>query len=171
MAITSVLGIDPSLRSTALCLVIYDDRLLTDDKERFGIAFCKMILSNKSKDVSDAIIEMLKEITSFFMSEVICQSDFIVIESPSPGFNSAAVIPTAHISGGVSAICGLQNSYLHKPSEWLHGRKREKAHEETIDILGDPSGWNWKEKTKSSKHKEQMLDAASLALWWIKTRL
>jgi hypothetical protein len=38
-----------------------------------------------------------------------------------------------------------------------------------VAFLGDPDKWHYEKRIKSEKYMEHALDAASMALWWIKS--
>jgi len=75
----------------------------------------------------------------------------------------------AHIAGGAVALLGIEKAHIFQPIEWNRRRKKEVTHAQTIAFLGNPDSWHYEKRVKSEKHMEHILDAASMALWWIKS--
>lgn len=167
-----VLGIDPSLRKTGVAIVTYNTEAEKKDPNRFKVSDCNVLVNPQKFKGTDAImnmidmmIEMKKEFPSY--SEV----DDIIIESPAAIFNKAWSAGTmaliAHVSGAAIPIFGIEKSHIFKPIEWNRGKKKEVTHAKTCEILGDCSSWSYTERVKDN-NLEHVLDAASMALWWIK---
>jgi hypothetical protein len=97
----------------------------------------------------------------------------ILVESPPLIFNKTwsggAISSIAHISGGAVALLGIEKAYLFRPNEWNKTRKKEITHNQTISFLGNPEKWHYEKMVKAEKSMEHILDAASMALWWIKS--
>lgn len=165
MEIVKILGCDPSLRNTGLAMVEYN----TETKE-FKVDRCQ-VLSNPQKFTGkDAILNMLDMIKE--TSELYDDSDTVLVESPPVLFNKnwsqGTVSSIAHVSGGAVALLGIEKAYLFRPTEWNKSRKKEVTFRNTVDILGDPDTWGYLKRIKSEKKLEHIMDAASMALFWIK---
>jgi hypothetical protein len=165
MEIVKILGCDPSLRNTGLAIVEYN----TETKQ-FKVDRCQ-VLSNPQKFTGkDAILNMLDMIkdTAYLYED----ADTILVESPPVLFNQkwsqGTVSSIAHISGGAVALLGIDKAYLFRPTEWNKSRKKEVTFRNTVDILGDPDTWGYLTRIKSDKKLEHIMDAASMALFWIK---
>lgn len=167
-----VLGIDPSLRKTGLAIVTYNTELENGDPKQFEVSNCNVLVNPQKFKGTDAImnmIDMMMELKRDFSSY--SEVDDIIIESPAAIFNKAWSAGTmaliAHVSGAAIPIFGIEKSHIFKPIEWNRGKKKEITHRKTIDILGDPGTWHYTERVKDP-NLEHVLDAASMALWWIK---
>jgi len=167
METVKILGCDPSLRNTGLAMVIYN----CETKE-FKVELCQT-LSNPAKYTGkDAILNMLDMIQE--NAPLYEDSDNVIVESPPIMFNKnwsgGTVASIAHVSGGAAALLGLQKTFLFRPNEWNKTRKKEVTFQKTIEILGDPDKWGYITRIKSEKKLEHVLDAASMALFWIKNQ-
>jgi len=95
-----------------------------------------------------------------------------VIESPAIMFNKnwsgGAIASISHIAGGAAVIFGLNRVHLFRPNEWNHCRKKEATHNQTIAFLGETDSWHYRKALRNEKLLEHILDASSLALWYIK---
>jgi hypothetical protein len=172
MEIVKVLGVDPSLRNTGLAVLEYSTELSTKDMHAYAIDHCQVLI-NPSKYVgTDAILNMLDMMYECSLKPCYQDVDYVIVESPPIMFNKAwsggAIASIAHISGGAVAIFGINKSRLFRPNEWNKSRKKEVTHKETQLILGHSDHWGYEERVKNEKRMEHILDAASLALWWIK---
>ena len=163
----SVLGVDPSLRKTGLAVIEYNN----EKKEFMKPKNCMVVSNPLSFKGTDAILNMLDMLEEESESKEYVDIDNAIIESPGIMFNKAWAAGTisllAHISGGSAVIFGLERSFLFKPSEWNKSRKKDVTHNKTIALLGSPDTWHYKKRVKSEKDIEHILDAASIALWWI----
>lgn len=162
-----ILGVDPSLRNTGLAIITYNT-----EKEKFDIpSNCQVLVNPQKYKGKDAIMSMLDLIQTASRQSVYRDVDNVIIESPAIMFNQSwaggTISSLAHISGGAAALLGLEKTYLFKPSEWNRGKKKEFTHNRTSAIFGDPESWHYKENIKSPKYLEHILDAASMALWFI----
>jgi hypothetical protein len=84
-------------------------------------------------------------------------------------WSSGAVASIAHVSGGCVALLGIEKCHLFRPNEWNKNRKKEVTHSQTISLLGDPDSWHYEKRIKSEKYMEHLLDAVSMALFWIRS--
>lgn len=101
-------------------------------------------------------------------------ADAYLIESPSVIFNklwsSSTLSLLAHVAGGAAVVFGIEKVYLFRPNEWNKNRKKEVTHNNTIAHLKDPEHWDFCSTLKSDKYIEHVLDAASIALYWLRTQ-
>jgi hypothetical protein len=163
-----ILGIDPSLRNTGLAIIEYDT-----EKEIFSAPCECQVISNPAKYTgTDAIINMLDMLQTASLDSVYNDVNDVIIESPAIMFSKSwaggTISPMAHIAGGSAVLFGLQKVRLFRPNEWNRCRKKEITHNQTIAILGEPSIWHYRKRVKSERFLEHILDAASMALWYIK---
>jgi hypothetical protein len=116
---------------------------------------------------------MLEMIQEESLKECYRNADTVLVESPPVMFNKnwsgGAIASIAHISGGAICLLGLEKAHLFRPNEWNKTRKKEITHNQTVAFLGDPDKWHYEKRIKSEKYMEHALDAASMALWWIKS--
>ena len=164
-----IIGIDPSLRATGIAALTYDNekKILTPPHD------CQVLVNPAKFTGKDAILNMLEMMRDAFDSNENYQTaDAYIIESPAVMFNKAWSSGTmaliAHISGGAAVIFGIEKVHLFRPNEWNRNRKKEVTHAKTIKEIGDPEHWDFCETLKSDKYIEHVLDAASMALFWIK---
>jgi len=162
-----VLGIDPSLRSTGMAILSYDEG------EPIRVSHCQTITVPATIKGKDAILQMID------LLSVECEktADYqnahqVIIESPpaifNPKFPSSGLLPVAHISGASVVIFGSHKSFLTYPQEWNKSRKKDKTRDLILEELGDVSNWHLNRKIKSEKLLEHIIDAAGMALWWLK---
>ena len=168
-----ILGVDPSLRNTGISVVTYNSELPITDQKAFSVESCQ-VLSNPAKYTGkDAIMNMLDMM--FEESQKACYKDLdaVLVESPPIMFNQSwsggTISSIAHISGGAVVVFGIQKAHIFRPNEWNKSRKKEVTHNQTIAFLGNSDTWGYEKRVKSEKLMEHILDAASMALWWIKS--
>lgn len=165
MEIVKILGCDPSLRNTGLAMVCYN----CETKE-FKVERCQTLSNPQKYTGKDAILNMLDMIRS--VAEDYADADTILVESPPVMFNKnwsqGTVSSIAHVSGGATALLGLEKTFLFRPNEWNKNRKKDVTHRNAIEVLGDPETWGYAKIIKSEKKLEHVLDAAAMALFWIK---
>ena len=165
MEIVKILGCDPSLRNTGLALVTYN----CETKE-FKVERCQTLSNPQKYTGKDAILNMLDMIQA--NAELYHDADTVIVESPPVLFNKnwsqGTIASIAHVSGGAAAFLGLEKTFLFRPNEWNKNRKKEVTFRNTIEMLGDPDTWDYVKRIKSDKKLEHVLDAASMALFWIK---
>ncbi len=166
-----ILGIDPSLRKTGLAVVNYNVEAELNDPKRFQVTDCNVLVNPQKYKGTDAIMSMIEMMRESSENEAYKNVDDILIESPGVIFNkawSAGMMTTiAHVAGAAIVIYDMEKTHLFKPGEWNSRQKKEVTHQKTIGILGDPSTWHFAKRVKDC-HMEHVLDAASMALWWIK---
>jgi hypothetical protein len=168
-----ILGVDPSLRNTGLAIVTYNSAIPITDPRALTVSNCHVLVNPAKFKGTDAIMNMLDMIND--CSRLLCykEVDKVIIESPAIMFNKSwsggAISSIAHISGGAVAFLGIEKAHLFRPNEWNKTRKKEVTHGKTISILGNPDTWHFQKRVKSEKFMEHILDAASMALFWIKS--
>lgn len=168
-----ILGVDPSLRNTGLCVVSYNTELPPNDPKAFKTEYCQVLVNPAKYTGTEAILNMLDMIQDESLKACYKEVDNVIVESPPVMFNKnwsgGAIASIAHISGGAVAFLGLEKAHLFRPNEWNKTRKKEVTHNQTISFLGSPDDWHYEKRVKSEKYMEHILDAASMALWWIKS--
>lgn len=166
MEIVRVLGVDPSLRNTGICVVSYNTETL-----KYSVSDCQVLVNPAKYKGTEAILNMLDMIQDIAIEPCYSGVDTVLVESPPTIFNKAwaasAISSIAHISGGAVAMLGLDKSFLLRPNEWNRCRKKEVTHNKTVAVLGDPSSWHYAAKIKTEKRAEHILDAVSMCFWWI----
>ena len=164
----SVLGIDPSLRKSGFALVSYNA-----ETEKWKVGPCGVLLNPQKYTGTTAIKNMLEMIADLKDSNPFGKYDDCIVESPpvmfNPKFPSSALLPIAHISGGCAIIFDLEKVELVYPVQWNKAKKKEKTHAITQETLGDPQGWTYFNKVPTG-HLEHVLDAASMAFWYLKQK-
>ncbi len=167
-----ILGVDPSLRNTGLARVTYNTEISPHDPTAFKIDHCQVLITPQKFKGTDAIIKMVEMIEEESQKSCYEECEIIIVESPAKMFNknfsSAVVAALGHISGASLALFGVKKSHLLQPSQWNRGHNKEKTHNETIAFLGKPESWGYEKILHNDKYQEHILDAASMALWWIK---
>lgn len=171
MELVNILGVDPSLRSTGLALLSYD----TEKKITYAPRECQVLVNPPKYKGKDAILNMLEMMNeAFAKNEQYQKADSFIIESPSVIFNKAWSAGTmsliSHVAGGAIVVFGINKVQIFRPNEWNKNRKKEFTHNQTQAVLGNPESWDFCETLKSDKYIEHVLDAASLALYWLKTQ-
>jgi len=168
-----ILGVDPSLRNTGLAIVTYNTELLISDPLAFTVSHCQTLVNPQKYTGTDAILNMLDMLSEESKKECYQEAERVIVESPPIMFNKTwsggAVAAIAHISGGAVALFGIEKSHLFRPNEWNKTRKKEVTHNLTVAFLGSSDLWHYEKRVKSEKNMEHILDAASMALWWIKS--
>lgn len=175
MELVKVLGVDPSMRNSGLAIVEYNTELPPGSSDAYKVKSCQYIKNDPKFKGVDAIINMLDLLQRAASDQVYQDVDSIIVESPPVMFNKMWSLGTissiSHIAGGCAVIFGLDKVHLFKPSEWNKGKRKEETHSQTIKFLGDPNDWNFRIPLKSKNGWEHILDAASMALWWIKSNI
>lgn len=172
MEIVKVLGVDPSLRSSGLCVLTFNSELPSSNANAFSVSHCQTLINPQKYTGTEAILNMLDMLSKEAEKECYKDIDHVIVESPPVMFNKlwsgGAISSIAHISGGAVPIFGIEKAHLFRPTEWNKNRKKEVTHNNTIAFLGSPDTWQYEKVPKSEKVLEHILDAASMALWWIK---
>ena len=168
-----ILGVDPSLRNTGLAIVTYNTELPPSDPKAFETTHCQVLVNPAKYTGTEAILNMLDMIYDESQKECYREVETVLVESPPVMFNktwsAGTVSSIAHVAGGAVAILGIHKAHLFRPNEWNKTRKKEITHNQTIAFLGSADDWHYEKRVKSEKFMEHVLDAASMALWWIKS--
>lgn len=168
-----ILGIDPSLRNTGLCVLTYNNELPPYEPSAFEVSHCQVLVNPPKYTGTDAILNMLDMMHSESQKECYQIPETVLVESPPIMFNKSwsggTIASIAHVSGAAVALFGIEKSHLFRPNEWNKKRKKEITHNDTVGFLGNPDLWHYEKRVKSEKYMEHILDAASMALWWIKS--
>lgn len=168
-----ILGVDPSLRNTGLAIVTYDTQLPVTDPKAFTASNCQVLINPAKYTGTDAILNMLDMIHECAQMPCYQEVDDVIVESPAVMFckswSGGTISSIAHISGGAVALLGIEKARLFRPNEWNKTRKKEITHNQTIAFLGNSDTWHYEKRVKSEKFMEHILDATSMALWWIKS--
>lgn len=167
-----ILGVDPSLRNTGLAIVSFDAEKPTNDPKAFKTLHCQVLVNPQKYTGTEAILNMLDMISDCAKLDCYQDVDTVIVESPgimfNKNFSSSVVAALGHISGGAVALFGIQKAHLFRPNEWNKTRKKEVTHNQTVNFLGSADLWHYEKRVKSEKFMEHILDAASMALWWIR---
>lgn len=168
-----ILGVDPSLRNTGLAIVTYNTDLPPSDPKAFETMHCQVLVNPAKYTGTEAILNMLDMIYEESQKECYKEVETVLVESPPVMFNktwsAGTVSSIAHVAGGAVALLGIHKAHLFRPNEWNKTRKKEITHNQTIAFLGSSDAWHYEKRVKSEKYMEHVLDAASMALWWIKS--
>jgi hypothetical protein len=168
-----ILGVDPSLRNTGMAIVTYNTELPPSDPAAFSTSHCQVLVNPAKYTGTEAILNMLDMLNEESKKECYVNVDTVLVESPPVMFNKAwsggAISSIAHIAGGAVALLGIEKTHLFRPTEWNKARKKQVTHIQTITFLGNFDDWHYERRVKSEKYMEHILDAASMALWWIKS--
>lgn len=163
-----VLGIDPSLRKTGFAVVVFNT-----ETETFSVEACGVAINPQKYTGLAAIDNMLGTIQEIKEDGTFGDYTDCIIECPpaifNPKFPASSLLPIAHISGGCAIIFDLKKIEMVYPVQWNKRRKKDHSHNETVKILGEPHTWKFFCDVKDP-HMEHVLDAASMALWYIKQK-
>lgn len=173
MEIIKILGVDPSLRNTGLAVVTFNTELSVHDPSAYKVSHCQVLKNPAKYTGTDALLNMIDMIHAQAQKECYSSVDNVLVESPvamfNPKFPVSNIISCAHISGAALALFGVEKAYLFRPNEWNKSRKKEVTQAATIGFHGEPEEkWHFEKPTGHEKYMEHVIDAASLATWWIK---
>ena len=173
MEIIKVLGVDPSLRNTGLAIVSFNTEMSPSDPKAFKVSHCQTLVNPQKFTGKDAILNMLDMIHEQSQKSCYQEVDTVLVESPAIMFNKTwsqgTISSIAHISGGAVALLGIEKAHIFRPNEWNKSRKKDVTHNSTTMFLGSADKWNYEKVPKNEKFLEHILDATSLALWWIRS--
>lgn len=166
MEIVEIIGVDPSLRFTGLGKVAYNT-----ETKKIKVSGCQVIQNKTTLKGTDAISHMLEKIENVASEPDYSEAQDVIVESPvmpfHAKFQASSMISVAHIAGGAAALFGVDRVKLYRPTEWNRAKKKEKTHFLTQQILGPWETWTWKIAAKRKDHIEHVLDAVSMALWYL----
>lgn len=172
MEIVKVLGVDPSLRNTGLAVVSYNTEISPEDPKAFSVEHCQTLVNPQKYKGSDAILNMLDMMHEEAQKEFYRNVDNVIVESPPVMFNKAwsagTISSIAHVAGGAVAVFGIEKAHIFKPNEWNKNRKKDVTHNRTVCFLGASDTWHYEKCPKNDKYLEHILDAVSIALWWVR---
>jgi len=172
MEILRVLGVDPSLRNTGLSVVTYNTEKSLKDPTAFKVEHCQVLVNPQKFTGTEAILNMIDMINDASKLPCYRDVDHVIVESPAamynPKFPTSVVAALGHISGAAVALMGIEKGHLYRPSEWNKTRKKDVTYNLTEAFLGEHTSWQFEKPIKSAKLLEHILDATSMALWWIK---
>jgi hypothetical protein len=158
-----IVGIDPGLRFTGIAQLLYD----TQSKE-VKIEKCDLLKNPPKYKGLEGIVHMMELLLG--AKSHFSEGEKYIIESPTAIFHAAfasgSLMSVCHVSGAAAIIFGLDKIRLTRPNEWNYGKKKEKTHLLTQDILGSYLNWPCLKKIKAEVQYEHILDAASMALWY-----
>ena len=163
-----ILGIDPSLRNTGLALLNFNT-----ETKKISVTDCQVLVNPQKYKGKDAILNMLEMMQNSLDENVHYNDcDAYLVESPPVMFNKNWALGTisliSHVAGGAIVVFGIERVHIFRPNEWNKSRKKEVTHAATISEIGDPETWDFCETLKNDKLIEHVLDAASIALFWLK---
>lgn len=166
METVEVIGVDPSLRFTGIGKVIYN----TETKQ-LKVEGCQVIQNKTTLKGTEAISGMLSRIENVACEPIYLEAGDVIVESPVMPFNAkfqaSSMISVAHIAGGAAVLFGNDRVKLFRPTEWNRARKKEKTHFITQQVLGPWETWSWVLAARRKDHIEHVLDAVSMALWYL----
>lgn len=172
MEIVKILGVDPSLRNTGLSVVSYNTQMAVNDPKAFKVEHCQVLVNPPKYTGTEAILNMIDMLNAASKMPCYQEVDHVLVESPAamynPKFPTSIIAALGHISGAAVALLGIEKGYLFRPSEWNKTRKKDVTYNLTTAFLGEHCTWHFEKKVKSEKLLEHIMDATSMALWWIK---
>lgn len=171
--IVKILGVDPGLRTTGYARINYDQETNEVWLDQVGVLRCHpsfkglQAVSEMIKNSQQFSNQIFKEDPDFF--------DFCVIEFPAaiynPNFSSGAMMPMAGVSGAL--YCSLTQEHPSKefilvhPSTWNSRKKKAKTSQIIQEIFGEVGTWEFREPLKATTLYEHVIDAASMAYWYL----
>lgn len=172
MEVVKILGVDPALRNTGLSIVSFNTEMSPTDPAAFKVQHCQTLVNPQKYTGTDAILNMLDMIYEQSQKPCYKDVDTVLVESPAIMFNKTwsqgTISSMAHISGGAVALLGIEKAHLFRPNEWNKNRKKDITHNNTVMFLGSSDTWGYEKVPKNDKVLEHIIDATSMALWWIK---
>lgn len=166
MELIEVIGVDPSLRFTGIGKVSYNT-----ETNKFAVSCCQVIQAKTTLKGTDKISDMLMKIQLASADTGFIDVPHVIVESPVmpfyANFQASSMISVGHIAGGCAALFGCERVKLFRPSAWNHSQKKEKTHRLTQAILGPWDTWQWSVAVKRKEQIEHVLDAVSMALWYL----
>lgn len=166
--IIEIIGVDPSLRFTGIGKVTYNS-----DTKKLSVSGCQVIQGKTTLKGVAKISDMLSQLEDVASEPEFAAAPFVIVESPVMPFNAkfqgSSMISVAHIAGGATALFGCDRVKLFQPSQWNRSKKKDKTHFLTQEILGPWETWRWRIAAKRKDQVEHVLDAVSMALWYLQT--
>lgn len=173
MEIVKILGVDPSLRNTGMAIVSYNCEKQPSDPEAYLVSDAQVLINPAKYKGTDAILNMIDMVSTEANKACYRNADTVIIESPPIMFNKSwsggTISSLSHVSGACIALLGVEKSYIFRPNEWNKSRKKEITHAKSVALLGSPDDWHYASRVKNEKNMEHILDAVSMALYWIQS--
>lgn len=167
MEIVRIAGIDPGLRFTGFGVVNYNN-----ETNEIWVSNCGVLKTPQAIKGIEAILYMRDRIEEIEKRDCFQSCDHIVIEMPaaiySKNFSSGALLPVACISGCAFSIFDKDKIVPVYPSVWNETRKKDKTRAITEKIVGNHTDWNYDEMPKAKPQFEHIIDAVSMALWYMR---
>jgi hypothetical protein len=164
----NIMGIDPSLRNTGYCMLIYDKETETMELQHCGI-LKNPRYNNKG---TEAIKNMIGLVKGLLEEEWAQTCKHVVIESPLKafwaGYQAGALIGVAHIAGAAAAYASLERVTLVYPGDWNGRQKKEKTQLRIQDMFGDCDTWDFETKVNEADY-EHVIDAVGMCYWLLET--
>jgi Holliday junction resolvasome RuvABC endonuclease subunit len=166
MEIVEIIGIDPSLRFTGVGKVVYNT-----ETKAIKVTGCQVIQNKTTLKGTEAIAGMLDRIEGLASEPIYLEAKHVIVESPimpfNPKFQASSMISVAHIAGGAAMAFGIDRVKLFRPTEWNKAKNKEKTHFNTQSKVGPWETWSWEVAARRKDHVEHVLDAVSMALWYL----
>lgn len=169
METVRIAGIDPGLRFTGYGIVNYD----TDTNEIWA-SNCGIVKNKSSQYIKglDAVLHMRQLLSELTARECFSECDKIIIECPaaiySKNFSSGGLLPVATIAGCLLALFPAEKTLPVYPSTWNSRKKKDVTHAITEEFVGSHEDWNYDFLPKAQGQFEHIIDAVSMALWYMK---
>lgn len=167
MEIVRIAGIDPGLRFTGYGIVNYDS-----EKNEIWVSNCGLIKTPAKIKGIDAILHMRDQLDEVAKRECFDACDHVVIEMPaaiySKTFSSGALLPVACVAGCAFKTFDKEKIIPVYPAVWNEHKKKDKTRALTEEIVGDYESWLYDDMPKAKPQFEHIIDAVSMALWYMK---
>jgi len=167
MEIVRIAGIDPGLRFTGYGLVNLDT-----EKNELWVSNCGLIKTPAKIKGLDAILHMRDQVDELEKRACFQECDYIIIEMPaaiySKTFSSGAMLPIACVAGCAFKTFDKEKIIPVYPSVWNQRKKKDKTRELTEEIVGKYEDWLYDDMPKARIQFEHIIDAVSMALWYMK---
>lgn len=167
MEIVRIGGFDPGLRFTGYGIVNFN----TETNE-IWVSNCGIAKTPQKFKGLEAILIMNDKLEEITKRECFEACDNVIVEMPAAvyfnKFSSGALLPVAAVAGSLFSMIDHKQLIPVYPSVWNRGKKKEATTAMTESILGDYSDWLYDDIPKAKPQFEHIIDAVSMALWYIK---
>lgn len=167
MEVVRIAGIDPGLRFTGYGIVNYNG-----ETDEIWVSNCGVAKTPAKIKGIDAILNMQDSIAEILNRECFIHSDHYVVEIPaaiySKTFSSGALIPVAAVAGGILMMVERDKAIPVYPTVWNQKKKKEVTRELTEEMVGNHESWLYDDMPKAKGQFEHIIDAVSMALWYMK---
>lgn len=161
-------GFDPGLRFTGFGIVNYQS-----DSEEIWISNCGLVKTPAKIKGLDAILYMQNLLGNISERDCFQACDYILIEMPaaiySKTFSSGSLLPVAAIAGGLFTLFQGEKMIPVYPTVWNQAKKKEKTRAITTEIVGEYESWGYDDMPTCKSQFEHIIDAVSMALWYMRT--